>query len=307
MEALMIARIARLGAIWAGVLAMTGTASAMDFTFTPRVSLGMEKYSLKFIGYGSDGKEFGNLIDVDGYTPTLTIGGTVATGSLYLDAYVQQTGSVRDSNDFYRLDRNPPERWDENSKIDHRDYALSLGYSFENGATIFGGYKNGKASINNREQGTQITSSGFFNQYTNYWLNDASFQADGPFLGAGYGWHLGPGILSITGAWAWLDGKVTQTQQSFSARTGQLLYLRHYVSKPSTSGLALSLGWKAPITEQLSYGISLDAYRYDFDKKDERGYLIDYTNGGAQSDAGTIPLKVKEQSVGIRASLAYHF
>ena len=276
----------------AGALAVAGSASALDLAFTPRISVGAEKYSLKWSGYNADGSKYGNLIDVDGYVPTVTLGGTVSMGNIYLDAYWQQTGSVDDYNEFSRDVRT----WDNESEIDHRDYALSVGYGFDNGATLFAGYKNGKANIDNvsRRRTSEFST-----------ISDAKFTADGPFVGAGYGWRLGPGILSVTAAWAWLDGKTEATDRLVHDTTGDLQYTVYSESKPSASGLALSLAWKAPITDRLSYAISLDGYQYEFDTKAEHGSRT--FPDGTVEPYSTIGLKVEEQSVGVRASLAYHF
>jgi hypothetical protein len=270
----------------AGALAVTSVASGMgmgDLTFTPRVTLGAEKYYLKWKASENDGTVLGDVIKADGYIPTLAIGGTVSMGSLYLDAYWQQTGTTEGNSGFSRNDVD----LHVDSKADHKDGAISIGYSFENGASVFGGYKYGKVNIDGTARLTSV-SDGLVNVPLNV---DATFEASGPFLGAGYGWRVGPGLVSLTGAWAWLDGK---TKGGFSLN-GEPLY--QFDSKPSASGLSISVGWKAPITDHLSYGISVDGYQYNFDRK------TSHTPDGTE----TIPLKVSEQSLGLRASLAYHF
>jgi hypothetical protein len=293
-----------------GALAMTSSVSAMDLTFTPRISLGMQKYKLKWEGFRSDtGEKLGDVLKVDEYVPTLTLGGTLSMGRLYLDAYWQQTDTTgQTASVFERPDRatvrcidtaqtlcgNSYFRYFDSDKAEHKDYALSLGYGFENGLTVFGGYKYGKADVTGTVRSvthyTDINGSPTnvdIDPSAGLTREKASFEADGPFLGVGYVYPIGPGALSISGAWAWLDGKTKQRDE----------FGTQIESKPSADGLSLSVAWKAPITDQLSYGISIDSYSYNYKKKKS---LFD---DGSLS----IPLKVKEESVGVRASLAYRF
>lgn len=293
-------------------LAIAGNAGAADVAFTPRVAVGMQKYKLKWDADPPSGNSIqgnprlGKLASIDDSMPTFTLGGTVSMlGGLYLDAYWSKTGDT--GRDTAESSVQPPPGSNDDtftfrtkSKANRSDYAITLGYGLENGLSFFGGYKYGKTDVDgNAEVFKNNIHDG------NGKLN-AKFEADGPFLGLGYGLHLGSGMLSLTGAWAKLDGKASSRTvysalsnnpaSAASSTVPDPLASETLVTKPDANGYSLSLGWKAPITNQLYYGISVDAYKYDFKKKES------YANGTLSAR-----LKATEESLGIRASLSYSF
>lgn len=285
-----------------------------DLTFTPRVGIGMQKYKMEWTGYRNNGTKFGNLVEIDEYIPTFTLGGTATMGRFYVDAFLQQTGtSDETASTFDRPDQagctdNNALCWDgarfRNSyKADRMDTAITFGYGFANGLSLFGGYKYGKTDISGRYltslinpningnnlDGTELVLPGVDNE-------KAEFTADGPFLGLGYGLSLGDGTLSLNGAVAFLDGETKSTVNHINSN-GTPGSVSSTKSKPSATGLSLGLAWKAPITKQLNYGIHLDMYQYDFDKEPQ------HDAAGVE----TLPLKVKEESIGMKVSLSYSF
>jgi hypothetical protein len=271
-------------------------ASANDITFIPRISAGVLDYSLKWKGDFGLGDE--TILDISDTMPTIAIGGTATMGAFYLDAYWQTTG---DGSDDYSFLRNDGSRFDGSSDFDRDDYALSLGYGFENGITVFGGYKGGKTDIDSDETFTRNdgTPGGFFHR-----IND-SFEARGPFIGIGYGIRLGPGLLSATAALARLDGEAKEETVSTRTSDGSLSSVTRTESKPSATGLSLGIAWRAPITDNLSYMVSLDGQRYNFDQENLSGTRT-LADGTVESVA-TVPLKVEEEIVNLRATISYRF
>lgn len=284
-----------LGAGSALALCNRAYADDYDLTFTPRVGVGMQKYKMEWASLSD--KE----LEVDEYIPTLTVGGSVSMGRFYFDAYLQQTGTS-DETTKYEIDsmhnkilgdkiEGLGSKIDitETTKADRRDYALALGYGFENGLSFSVGYKYGKTDITKYSTSVQ-RENGFTSSYN----ADYHFEAEGPFLGLGYGLNLGTGTLSLSGAVAFLDGKTNDSSNGY--------YDTHLKTTPSATGLSLSLAWKAPITKQFTYGISLDMYQYDFD---EQNWYQSTPSKVAIMDFN--PLKVTEESVGVKASLSYSF
>jgi len=87
----------------------------------------------------------------------------------------------------------------------------------------------------------------------------SSFELDGPFISAAYGFKIGTGNLSAKIAVADLTGQwdINQTD-----RMGNDLATS---ASGDATGVTFGLAWKAPINQDWAYSISTDYYDYDFD------------------------------------------
>lgn len=294
----MIRKMSVAACVGAAVFVASHSVLAAEVAVIPRLSAGVVNYNLKWTGKFSDTDR--KILDIEDYLPAIAIGGTVAVGNFYFDAYIQQTGDGSDSFDFPRDDLGVT--FNNRADFDRRDYALAIGYTFENGAAVFGGYKGGRTAIDRTQRITSLSSGADVGVNSDI---NMSFESEGPFLGAAYGWRIGSGVLSASVAWAWLDGKGDRSEERRWDDDGSLIFVDSYVGRTDAAGLALNLKWRAPINDNLAYAVSLDAHKYDFDDVVMNGYSLD--GDGVWSYDQTVPTKIEEQSLSLRAEISYRF
>ena len=186
---------------------------------------------------------------------TLGLGGTAAYGNYFVDLYVQRGISGE-------LDRSDNVRGSiigENIDLDRDDFAISFGRSF--GQFSLGiGYKQSETTF---DQNFTLLDPMIDNPVDPDNRIDgnlrSSFELDGPFISAAYGFKIGTGNLSAKIAVADLTGQwdINQTD-----RMGNDLATS---ASGDATGVTFGLAWKAPINQDWAYSISTDYYDYDFD------------------------------------------
>jgi len=270
---------------------------AGDFTFQPRVMAGVMRYSFeeKFkqehggnIGTYESGEKLRDNL------PFIGFGGTLSYDRFFIDAYVQRSGEGEDggsskTDDFFVANNSPVD-------FKRKDYAITLGYGVTDRLSIFGGYKYGQTDF---ERLDTLASIGFVGDTFFKESVHSEFKQDGPFIGATYGWQLGNGLFGLNIAVAKMDGEKTR----HTVVTGSSNHQSTSIFSDDTLGVTFGISWKAPITKNLMYGLSLDGYRYDFDLKGSYNYL----SGGKFYTSENAELNIEETVFSVKASLIYRF
>jgi len=268
------------------VLLLSAGAAHAEFGFTPRVNAGVMNYSYKLTINNLQSGAGGVWHKVSDTVGILGIGGTVSFDRFFVDIYGQMSG---EGNGTYTYDLADPRVPGNEMDFEREDYAISLGYALHENLSLFAGYKWGKTDFS--ESYNPQTGGGFLEYF------DTEFKEDGPFVGAAIGWPVGNGLVAINIAVAMLDAENNQTKVG---QAGSYLDF-----SGDTVGVNFGVSWRAPITDNLSYSLSLDGYRYSFDPDSVSGSSL----GGASGDPRDLNLavKAKEDAVAIKAGIAYRF
>ncbi|MCW8932804.1 MAG: hypothetical protein OQL19_21515 [Gammaproteobacteria bacterium] len=142
----------------------------------------------------------------------------------------------------------------------------------ENRGNVYFGYKNGKSEAS----GTLGT--------------DLTFEEDGFFIGASYGWVIADaGMLSINAAYADLNGNLKEVPgPSYPTNLAM-------DADSNATGLSYGISWNGNISEKMGYSISFDANDYEFDDlKDNSATLA-------------LPDKIEETFYTGKVSISYRF
>jgi len=240
---------------------------ADEINFIPRTWIGVSDYSFDQAprkGAMPDGSDFPE-VKFDATLLIAGIGLTSVYDRFFLDLSYQDSSEETDSfsgANYY-----------EKFEGDRRDYSTTLGMKIlDYRGTIYIGYKNGKTSGRGKA-GTQLT-----------------FEEDGPFVGASYGWVIADaGFLAINAAYADLDGKLKEVPGS---RYPSGLHMN---ADCETTGLSYGISWNSKISEKMSYAINYDVNDYTFDNLKDR------------SATKPLPDKVEESIYTGKISITYHF
>ncbi len=144
-------------------------------------------------------------------------------------------------------------------EFERTDFAASIGYAVNESISTFVGYKYGKSTL------TDLAPSLFSG-------GKNSLEGKGLFIGAGGGWAVKDwGTFSFSAAYA----KMVAHYQSFALGT---------TIEGDADGTSLGIKWKAPLTQNLYYDLSMirhDYYYKDFDKieSDISEQIISYRIG----------------------------
>ncbi len=128
-------------------------------------------------------------------------------------------------------------------EFERTDFAASIGYAVNDSISTFVGYKYGSSTL------TELAPSPFAGAKN-------TLEGKGLFIGAGGGWAVKNwGTFSFSAAYA----KMEASYKSFSLGS----------TKGDADGTSLGIEWKAPITRNIYYDLSLtrhDYYYEDFDQ-----------------------------------------
>ncbi|MGI9492397.1 MAG: hypothetical protein ACR2QF_08370 [Geminicoccaceae bacterium] len=212
--------------------ATMSSASALDLTIQPRVTIGAQYYEYNVAGASDVNAEvdyvFGGL------------GVTGQIGSFFVDLY-GQTNLTEGEDD------NPNIGGGRETTVDRSEINLTAGFAATRNITLFGGLKYARNEIDS-EFGNGVT----IDIETDYF---------GPFGGLALTFPFSDvGALSLNGSVAYLDGEETVDNS---------LLVSDVVNDGNALGYAVGLGWSGrfgPATSALGYGIGIDYSTYDFEE-----------------------------------------
>ena len=238
---------------------------AGDFTFIPRTWIGISDYTFKQDarkGAMAGGGDFPK-VEFNVTFKMLGVGFTTAYDDYYFDLSYQDSMDESDTFGAEKLEG------------DRRDYSVTAGMRvLENRGNIYFGYKNGRSEANGN-LGT-----------------DLSFEEDGYFIGASYGWIIAnAGILSINAAYADLDGTLKETP---GPSYQQNPYLGMDADSEAT-GVSYGISWSGNISKTMGYSISFDANDYEFDNLKDNSTNV------------ALPDKIEETFYTSKVSISYRF
>ena len=241
------------------IIGVSPFAIAEDLSFIPRLTTGYMDYKLETPSplpgiVPSQKFEFSSVL--------IGAGATLSWNHLYLDAYGQIAPNASDDLSL------PVLNYNENFDGDVKDYSLAAGVAITDNFSIYVGYKYNKLDVSGNRGA------------------NASFKADGYFLGASYGWVIQEsGILALNLAIADLDGEINDQIPGLSFGTN---------STSNAQGLSYGVSWRSTINKNWGYLIALDGYQYTF--KD----LID-------KKLGAQPGEINQDIFTVRVSVSYLF
>ena len=228
-----------------------------DVTFVPRAWVGVSDYTFK---QGARGNVFPE-VEFNVTFKMVGVGLTTVYDRFYVDL------SYQDSSD--ESDTFGPEKL----TGDRRDYAATVGMRvLDNRGNVYVGYKNGKSEASGN-LGTDLT-----------------FEEDGFFIGASYGWVIADaGMLSINAAYADLDGNLKE-------KPGPTYDPSLAMDADSeATGLSYGISWNGKISDKMGYSVSFDANDYEFDNLKDKSATI------------ALPNKIEETFYTGKVSISYRF
>lgn len=211
------------------------SASAIEFSLQPRVSIGEQYYEYEAEGESDVNSEvnyvFGGL------------GLTAQIGKFFVDVYGQTNLTEGEDDD-------PNAGSGRETAVSRREVNVTAGFVFARYVTAFGGLKYARnESENDFESGTTIDLE------TDYF---------GPFAGLALNFPISNvGAISLNGSLAYLDGEETIDNSNLADDV---------VNDGKALGYAVGLGWSGrfgPSVSGLGYGIGLDYSAYDFEEDGE--------------------------------------
>ena len=143
-------------------------------------------------------------------------------------------------------------------QISREDSGLTLGYSFANSLSVFGGYLDGVTTVLIPGNYGAIQDPNPLNHEPERFNGVFDFAMAGPFIGVGYAVPLGQkATLSLNIAYANMDGEL-------------LFDLGPAVEKidGDTTGFSYGISVSGPLADSMAYRIGIKANRYKFEDKD---------------------------------------
>jgi hypothetical protein len=218
-----------LSTILAASLAAVSMSASAETIFRPRVSLGYSNYEFAIPS---------NNFTIDTNYLKGGVGATIATGRLYFD--LGYSGSI----DAEYNDGTLPQ----DEEFLRKDLTLTVGYVIGNNITIFGGYKSGSSEFSNVDVG----------------ISKTKFEASGPYVGAGIGFPVGKGTLSVNGAVAFQDADLTDNDT-----VGTPLN-----ATGDTLGLSIGAAYNMPFSREQGIAFKANYQDYDYSDWQDPNYTI---------------------------------
>ncbi len=277
--------------------------------FLPRVTTGIMHYEYE-AGTKETLSEITDNLKFSKNLPFLGVGATMAFGKLFMDGYFQTTTTKNfNDNGTFAVAGSETDivnvNYERNTELERQDFALSFGSTIIDNVSVFVGYKHGNTSYDWTDQERDQTGKNVGTAF-----KENHFIAKGPFIGAAYNWQIGGGGLGFNFAVAKLDGEITTNRNHQPGDSDSIQLVGRERKEQVTSeavGFKLGINWNAPITERLSYGISLDGFRYKFDTK--RGIFRDslFSDDRAHEILNLESYEVEETVYSLNLLLRYRF
>jgi len=233
------------------------------------------------------GKPQKSQTSIETTIPIIGVGATLVYKRFFLDAYLQKASDGEDKKtETIPLTQTLTSKTDTNySTIEREDYSFSLGYRATDRLSVFAGYR-AMGQTSYEELGSSTLSDGRVFQAK---PNSHEFKADGPFVGLAYTYPFSErGQINLNIGYAQLNGEMIDTID------GEV-----EPANASTSGLTYGVGWRGSIYKNLSYGLSVDKYDYEFD-----------LDGYGEFDGKIITdrkMQIKDEILTFKFTLSYTF
>jgi hypothetical protein len=156
------------------------------------------------------------------------------------------------------------------------DYAINLGWNAIDNFSVFAGYKAGET--------TTSRDTAFGTLGVPHGKVDSSFKESGPFVGVSYSWVFKPGVLTLSTAYAYMNGKYDESGDEIIfaqtvAPTHVLAVVQNAMKyEGHTDGISANLSWNVLISEHFAYYYSVRWQQYKFNANTDltwRSYDID--------------------------------
>jgi len=304
-----------------------------EFVFQPRITTGVMNYS-----YELDSKsDTTPIIAVKGSDRVYNdhgkfkmsdnlfivgIGGILSHRGFFFDAFYQKSvnkGKEEGSEKY--VTNGISDTSTGKNEFDRVDYAITFGYNVTDNIAVFGGYKSGKMEseiANTTIYQPIFTLNDQQTLSTAEYPTDVRFESSGVFIGANYTIPIGKGALGFNAAFTKLSGEFSSNTnwKVKGENLNENVYDIDWFITGDTIGYSLGIKWAAPITDKLSYGISLDRYGYNFGKDQAYIHEIDY-DSATLKNMGYLPgeyttkdhqdFDMKESAWSVRVGLSYSF
>jgi len=272
------------------------------WVFQPRLTTGIMHYDFEYT-FSAPGANTSEVQFVDNM-PFIGGGAMLAYDRCFADTYFQVSATGKDGGGTEEPDTESVIDKDSN-EFDRKDYAITLGCLVTKKLSFFTGYRNGKTDIHIASR-----QNWPYDRINEERIGDAKFESDGLFLGMAYSHPIGKGQFGVKLAAAKLEAEynqhnITRTNNR-AVGDGAKTSESDWNLSGKTLGWTLGANWTAPISKRLSYRISLDGYRYDFDTdsayviRENKAEFIDILGGGVNYD-------MKETMYSFQLQLLYQF
>ena len=281
-----------------------------DFEFQPRLETGVMFYCfeqaprsetmLSKPGEASGSNYAAKKVELSDYLDFISGGGTFFINRLFIDLSGQYTfnGNARTqvSESIYLENRNIffSDETDNHAQFDRTNQAVSAGYAVTGRFSVYVGYKWAASDLHSTFDGAfgSLDINNYIASGRAIGANHNKFKYEGPFIGVTHGWVIDnpgffKGLISAKVALAYLRSEFSLNQtgtmiyDSINGLEIEPVFVPLYQKtkiKGDTLGLALGFDWHGttPI-KNLSYGIGISGYRYNFDADDSDSIDVNET------------------------------
>jgi len=259
-----------------------------EYTFQPILSMGYMLYEFK-----DNASYFNQDTSFKDSQVYFGLGGTLTHKNYYANLYWQQTGNFSDSTTIYSkvdpliTDNGPTNYYSEYEKkiesdFDQKNISITFGLT-SNKTTFFAGYRfsNTNFDIINISESEKRFDEYKYQRYTNQLKlepDSIDYENNSFFIGCGYNLIFKQGVLG---------GKITISHTNMETKRNLWIGLppdstyedRAYTkqvinSKDNVFGYALGITWKAPLSQNLNYVLSLDTTQFKSDDVEEIAYIL---------------------------------
>lgn len=153
-------------------------------------------------------------------------------------------------------------------EFDRDDYYVTLGWNAFDSFSVFTGYKSGTTDTTRPTRSLNLLGAWSASEV------DTTFKEAGPFVGMSYNWPMGHGVLTLTGAYAYMKG-------DYEEEGNEVIYQRLFllpnpdvllaISQQAldydghTDGLSFNLSWNVLASDHVGYYFGLRWQQYEFD------------------------------------------
>jgi hypothetical protein len=257
-----------------GMFVMAGGVSAKDdwqFSVSPTLDFAYKKASISM--QSGSASTFTNLIQPTYTTFTPAIGASYGPfyALLSYDTTIEDWRSESNGIVVAGFWSNFQDSYRRNEASATLGYRVFRGNNRIGPVSVFGGYLQG-TSVWRENVFTGGMSGGGATAVFGTDENTRSYLETGYYLGANYAHSFGDkGTLSLTAAYAFLDGTLNETALLYSNLLGSTYVNTDYTA--SARGASVGILWMGPITGSLNYRVGMKYVNYSFPITEKRDNL----------------------------------